>query len=298
MVLHDLLLNIGEQNPLGPFMKTQRFSGRCGKELPGDAPGQQAFTLIELLVVIAIIAILAAMLLPALSSAMGQAKLIKCVNNQRQIGLAFKLYQVDNNTKFPPLGVSDWVGGSSEFGGGDPDRRTVIGKDMLAATNRPLWRYTGSGKLFECPADRGADISKVINLPATKSVFKDTGTSYRYNNNPWTLTDPQFPLADPNKGLAEKAESWIPDPVRHVLMQDLPALPWQNDDGTSYYHSWHYPSGPVTTSGLKDFSKKAVAPVLFVDGHVTSFNLAKHFRDNVKFPAEPTKDRVWYKPKE
>ena len=64
---------------------------------------KNGFTLIELLVVIAIIGVLASLVLPALGSAKEQAKLIKCLSNQKQIGIAFKLYGDDNDTRFPPL---------------------------------------------------------------------------------------------------------------------------------------------------------------------------------------------------
>jgi prepilin-type N-terminal cleavage/methylation domain-containing protein len=79
----------------------------CKLNFGGARIGLRAFTLIELLVVIAIIAILAAMLLPALSRAKEAGKRIACVNNQRQLGLAAQMYLGDNQGFYPPRSITN-----------------------------------------------------------------------------------------------------------------------------------------------------------------------------------------------
>src|SRR5262249_36551151 len=96
------------------MVRLRKHGGLSKKPQPAKT---SAFTLIELLVVIAIIAILAAMLLPSLSRAKEKAKGTHCVNNSRQIGMAFLLYASDNTEHLPNLYTKAWLGNDVEPGG-------------------------------------------------------------------------------------------------------------------------------------------------------------------------------------
>jgi prepilin-type processing-associated H-X9-DG protein/prepilin-type N-terminal cleavage/methylation domain-containing protein len=111
-----------------------------------------SFTLIELLVVVAIIAVLVAMLLPALKRAKDAAKSIGCVNNLKQMGVAFIMYRGDNNDWVPPISIYDTNDMTTCYITDLPHRLNVY---MKISTN--LWKTHSLKNPWVCPANPTTD---------------------------------------------------------------------------------------------------------------------------------------------
>lgn len=116
--------------------------------IPLPSPAKRAFTLIELLVVIAIIAILASLLLPALSKAKQKSIQTQCTGNQKQLMLATVMYYTDNNDYLPH---PNWDFITSYAGWLCRPPFELPQTNMQSGL---LWTYLGNYEVFRCPADK------------------------------------------------------------------------------------------------------------------------------------------------
>lgn len=218
---------------------------------------RKGFTLIELLIVIAIIAILAALLLPALSNAKEKGKRIACLSNLKQIGVAMNIYTDSQENKMP----SAINYGSTP---GDPGTapNTVIYTDRYGGVPKDL--QLQNPRVFWCPSDR-------INMPANGVITTNTFCSYRYRFVVWdnTVRFPGLKASDFFKPVAQIVwhenqdfhykrlpDSYTPQqPILNAIYADFHAALWkvifrQNRPGNFYDPNWFSfgpPGGLVNT---------------------------------------------------
>ncbi len=207
---------------------------------------RRAFTLIELLVVITIIGILAAMLLPALRQAREKARAAVCINNIRQITLAFLMYKTDNHEYYPPSAF-DISGPNLHRWHGTRDN---VWEPFVLDGRAPIYSYLKGNEIRACP------------------TFKDYLVGFEASNGGYGYND-QYVGASPDNFNLPAKDNQIKRPSQTIMLADC-AFFSAGIIEYSFVTAPQWVVFGVDSAPSIHFRHTGQANVAWCDGHVTN----------------------------